>query len=112
MPELTHTEYVQSVRREAAELAARVLAGEACILESSHRMYGLLGRAELPETDPVVETFRLVSSDIDRLPVGSVRQHWAPEALAELEPALASAKEWALPMVREACADVVQRFGA
>ena len=109
---MTHEQYVLSVRRQAAEIAAGVLAGDVPILEGCHSLAALRWEVEVADRDPDFVTFAMISSGIDALPIGAVRAHWAPEALARLEPDIQSAIAWATPQALPACASVVQRFGA
>ena len=112
MERMSHLEYVQSVRSRIAGIAENVLAGEACVLQASHTLVGLLWEAELVESDDAFKTLRLVSSEIDHLPLGSVREHWAPEALAEIQPEIESTREWATPLVADACNALLLQFKA
>jgi hypothetical protein len=109
---MTHEQYVLSVRRQAAEIAAGILAGEVPILEGCHSLAALRWEVEIEDRDPDFVTFAMISSEIDALPVGAVRAHWAPDALARLEPDIQSAIAWATPQALPACESVVQRFGA
>jgi hypothetical protein len=109
---MTHDEYVLSVRRRAAEIAAGMLAGEVPILEGCHTLTSLRWEVEVGERDSDFVTFAMISSETDALPVGSVRAHWAPEALARLEPDIQSATAWATPQALPACQSLLQRFRA
>jgi hypothetical protein len=108
----THEEYVLSVRREAAKIAAGILSGEVPVLEGCHSLAALRWEIEVDEQDPDFLAFAIISSEIDALPIGAVRIHWAPEALARLEPEIQSAIAWATPQALPACKSVVRRFGA
>ena len=89
-----------------------MLAGEVPILEGCHSLAALRWEVEVEERDPDFVTFAMISSETDALPVGSVRAHWASEALVRLEPDIQSATAWATPQALPACHSVVQRFGA
>ena len=109
---ITHKEYVLSVRRRAAEIAAGVISGDVPVLEACHSLAALRREAEIDEHDPDFVTFAVISSETDALPVGPVRLQWAQEALARIEPEIQSAVSWATPQALPACRSVVQRFGA
>ena len=109
---MTHEEYVLSVRHEAAKIAAGILSGEVPVLEGCHSLATLRWEIEVDERDPDFLAFATISSEIDALPVGTVRTHWSPEALARLEPEIQSAIAWATRQALPACKSVVQRFGA
>jgi|JRYL01.1.fsa_nt_gb hypothetical protein len=108
---MTHEEYVLSVRREAVEIAAGILSGDIPVLEGCHSLSALRWEVEVDERDPDFMAFAVISSEIDALPIGPVRAHWAPEALARLESEIQSAIAWATPQALPACKSVVQRFG-
>lgn len=109
---MTHEEYVLSVRREAVEIAAGILSGEVPVLEGCHSLAALRWEVEVDERDPDFMAFAIISSETDALPIGAVRTHWAPEAMARLEPEIQSAIAWATPQALPACKSLVQRFGA
>lgn len=109
---MTHEQYVLSVRRQAAEIAAGILAGEVPVLDGCHSLAALRWEVEVEDSDQDFVTFAMISSEIDALPIGAVRAHWAPEALAKLEPDIQSAVAWATPQALPACESLVQRFGA
>jgi hypothetical protein len=109
---MTHEDYVLSVRRRAVEIAVGIIAGEVPILEGCHSLAALRWEVDVDDRDPDFVTFAMISSEIDALPVGAIRAHWNPEALARLEPNIQSAIAWATPQALPACQSVVQRFGA
>jgi hypothetical protein len=109
---MTHEEYVQSRRQQAAELARGILAGSMPLLEGCHALASLQHAVEAAEQDPDFQTFTLISSECDALPIGSARELWSPEALARVQPELESAIAWATPLAIPACRSIVQRFGA
>jgi len=109
---MSHEEYVQTVRQQAADICSGILAGTIPLLEGCHSLASLRWEVEVDERDADFSTFAMISSETDALPIGDVRAHWAPEALAALEPRIQSAIEWATPQALPACRSVVQRFGA
>jgi len=111
MERMTYQEYVQSARQQAVEIAAGILNGEVPVLEGCHSLAALRREVDVEESDPDFVTFAMISSEIDALPLGTVRAHWAPEALERMEPDIKSAIEWAKPQALPACRSVVLRFG-
>ena len=109
---MTHEEYVLSVRRRSVEIASGILAGQVPVLEGCHSLAALRWEVEVDDRDPDFLTFVMISSEIDALPIGAVRAHWAPDALARLEPDIQSAIAWATPQALPACQSLVRRFGA
>jgi hypothetical protein len=111
MEKMTHAEYIADVRRRAGEIAAAIVAGETDILDGCWALGPLLNQAEL-ENDPDAEAIGVIYSDLDSLPLGSARDHWAPEALNRLAPQLESAAAWATRTAMPAIQSLAHRFGA
>jgi hypothetical protein len=112
MPDrLSHEDYVRDIRRKAADICAGILAGEVDLFVGCHSLASLRQDLEVDPKDPDFAVFDLVSSETDALPVGEVRSHWAPEALAQLQPQIEAFVRWASPQVLPACSSVVERFG-
>ena len=61
--------------------------------------------------DADYRTFRGHRPETDALPLGRVRQHWAPDALADKAPEIERAEQWAFDFGRHAFANVIARFG-
>jgi hypothetical protein len=109
---MKHEEYVLSVRQEAVRIAAGILSGEVPVLDGCYSLAALRREVEVDERDPDFMVFAMISSEIDALPIGEIRAHWAAEALAGLESEIQSAAAWAEPQVLPACKSILQRFGA
>lgn len=112
MEKMTHAEYIASLRHEAGEIAAAVTAGRISVLDGCWSLGPLLAQAELDLGDSDAQTIGLVCSELDGLPLGEARTHWAPEALECLAPQLESAAEWAASLAMPAIRSVALRFGA
>ena len=84
-------EYVFSLRQHAVMLAKGILSGEIPVLDGSHWLSALHHDVDVEENDPDFLTFDAISSEIDALPIGAIREYWAPEALAKIEPEIQSA---------------------
>ena len=112
MQHMSHEEYVLSARSRVVEICTAILAGTLDVLDGCHSLASLRWEAEVDEGDQDFVTFAAISSETDALPVGEVRKHWAPEALAKLDPDIQSATAWALPLAIPACKSVMRRFGA
>lgn len=109
---MSRDEYVISCRTRAAEIAGSVISGSMPLLEGCHLLDALKVAVEVPDNDPDFLVFNVIQSETDALPIGRVREHWAPDALARLESELRSAAEWARPIALPACRSVLARFGA
>jgi len=108
---MSHEEYVESVRKQAAEIASGILDGSVNVLEGSYKLFTLQREAEVDPNDKDFTTFLAIVSETDALPVGKVREHWSSEALARLEPEIQSATAWAMRLATPACESIVRRFG-
>lgn len=106
-----HQVDVQRARLHAASIAAEVLAGRVSAVIGAVDLTRLRSSLQVPDDDPEFETFMVIDSECDGLPIGPVRQYWSAEALARKAPDVARAEQWALETGREAFQRVVERFG-
>ena len=58
-------------------IAAAVLAGQLSPVLGAIDLNGLRSSVDVPDDDPDFETFMLIDSECDGLPIGSVRQYWS-----------------------------------
>ena len=108
----TREDHIISMRQHAVVLAKGVLSGERPILDGCLWLDALRLEIGVEDSDPDFSVFAMISSQIDSLPIGAVRNSWTSEALAEIEPQILSATAWAAPLAMPACQSVVNRFGA
>jgi hypothetical protein len=101
---------IQNARAQAAKIAAAVLAGQLSAVLGAIDLNGLRFSVDVPDDDPDFQTFMVIDSECDGLPIGSVQQHWSPEALTRKEPEVAHAERWAMDTGAEAFRNVVARF--
>jgi hypothetical protein len=101
---------VQRARLQAASIAAEVLAGRVSAVIGAVDLTRLRPSLDVPADDPEFETFMLIDSECDGLPIGPVRQYWSVEALDRKAPDVARAEQWAMEIGREAFHRVVERF--
>lgn len=101
---------IQQARVQAASIAAAVLAGQISPIVAAIDLNRMRAIVAVPDDDPDFETFMLIDSECDGLPVGSVREHWAPEALARKESEVRHAEQWAIDVGYNAFRNVVARF--
>lgn len=107
---MSHEEYVLRVRQRAVEICSGVLGGRIPVLEASHELASLSAEMEVDEWDEDFLAFKVISDEIEALPIGEARRHWAPAALEEQEPEIQAAVAWAMPQAIPACRSVVRRF--
>jgi len=103
---------VQLARLHAASIAAEVLAGRISAVIGAADLTRLRPSLDVPDDDPEFETFMVIDSESEGLPIGSVRQYWSAEALDRKAPDVAHAERWAMETGREAFQRVVERFAA
>ncbi|MEZ5284332.1 MAG: hypothetical protein R2712_05890 [Vicinamibacterales bacterium] len=102
---------IRDARAKAAKIAAAVLARQLSPVLGAVDLNRLRFSVDVPTDDPDFETFILIDSECDGLPIGSVRQYWSPEALTRKEPEVAHAERWAMDAGAEAFRNVLERFG-
>lgn len=81
------------------------LEGAAAVLRLRDRVGGVPGR------DPDFDIFTAIVSETDHLPLKEVRHLWAEDALERLDPEIRRAEEWASGIGRDACENLLARFG-
>ena len=101
---------IQQARVQAASIAAAVLAGEISPLLAAIDLNRMRSSVAVADDDADFDTFMAIDSECDGLPIGSVRSHWAPEALARKEPEIRRAERWAIDVGYNAFWSVVRRF--
>lgn len=89
-------------------LAGRLSAIEGAI-ELNHRLRELL---DVSSDAPDFEVFTLIDSACEGLPTGSVRQYWAPDALAQRQADVERAETWAIEVGRMAFKNVLAACAA
>ena len=107
-----HQVDVQRARLQAASIAAEVLAGRVSAVIGALDLTRLRPMLDVPDDDPEFETFMLIDSECDGLPIGQVRRYWSVEALARNAPDVAHAEQWAMETGRDAFQKVVERFAS
>ena len=110
--DVSHEQYVASVRKRVAATATRMLKDELSFLEGAQILAALRHEAEVPDDDADFLAFVAVASETDSLPIGEVRKHWATDALQRLEPEIQAATQWAKQFASAACVSLVKRFDA
>ena len=99
-------------RRELISLAQAMLDGELSYLEGTAKILRVLKMlSDIEEPDRDMDVFILISSETDHLPFENDRHLWSKEALNKLEPVLKRTEDWAKSVARDACKNLVQRYG-
>jgi hypothetical protein len=100
-----------TAEQNVAQVAQAILDGRISIIAGARQIRQFCGgHAGLDERDPDLITFVGIDSETDDLPIGDVREYWAPDVLAqkdlEIERCEAMYREPAL----EAASHLVARF--
>ena len=111
MEHISHEEYVDRQRAKVASLAAKILKKEMSMIEGAKEIVSLCDGLDVDEDDKDILAFVLIESETDDLPIGKVRRFWAKDALAEKEPDVQEAEQWAQGVGVDACKNLVERFG-
>ena len=99
MPERTsHQDYAVSCRAKGVAIAAGILDGSIPVMDGCRSLDRLAPEVDIPADDPDFGAFSVIHSETDNLPVGQMREHWAPAALASLETETRAAARWAEPL--------------
>ena len=100
-------------RTEAAHAAHAILAGEVGLIEGVRHLTGI-GHALVRDfwDDPDFSVLGAVDSETDDLPVGQVREHWDPAALAVKDREIADYESTVRDAVLAACRSIRARYGA
>lgn len=101
---------IASNRQKVARIAQDILDGRIGVIEASRELSGLRFGVGGDEWDPDFITFVGIDSETDDLPVGQVRQHWAPDALAAKDAEIARCEKMYRDPACEAASHLVARF--
>ena len=98
-------------RQKIAEVAQGILDGHVGIIDGARQIRALCsGHVGLDERDPDLNTFVGIDSETDDLPMGAVRQYWAPDALAQKDVEIARCEALYRQSALEAASHLVARF--
>jgi len=104
---MSHDEYLATVKATAkariVEISQSVLSGRINVLPAAREISGLLHQieSEIESEDQLL--FAGIASETDDLPIGTERQHWAEEAFAVKEVAIARYESVCRPLITAAC---------
>lgn len=101
---------IKTARDKIATIATSMLDGSHSFIAGARRIKDLWWLAQLPQGDPDKNCFVLINSETDTLPMGSARDLWNPQALAELQPKIDHAEQWAQETGRAVCTNLIRRL--
>ena len=79
--------------QRVVEAASAILRGELGVIEGSRLLRSLQFEVSSLDLDPDFIPFIGIDSETDHLPIGEVRQLWAPDALVRLAPEIKAAED-------------------
>jgi hypothetical protein len=100
-------------RTEAVHAAQTILGGEVGLIQGVRHLTAI-GHRRLRDfwADPDFSVLGVVDSETDDLPVGQVRAHWNPAALAVKDREIADYESKVRDAVLAACRSIHARYGA
>jgi len=107
---MNHQEYILNNRKKCAEIAEGMIDGTVHYLEGSITLSSLRFEIGLSEFDDDFIPFIGIASEIDHLPIGSSRKHWAESALEKHETEIQECIKWAKETSIKECKSIVSRF--
>ena len=98
-------------QKKMAEVAQAILDGRVGVIAGARQIHDLCcGHYGLDESDPDIRTFVGIESETDDLPIGEVRQYWAPDALAKKDAEIARCEALHRQSALDAATHLVARF--
>ena len=98
-------------QQKVAQIAQAILDGRMGIIAGARQIRQFCGgHIGLDERDPDLNTFVGIDSETDDLPIGDVRQSWAPDALAQKDFEIARCEAIYRESAMEAASHLVARF--
>jgi hypothetical protein len=100
-----------TAEENVAQVARAILDGRISIIAGARQIRRFCGgHAGLDERDPDLTTFVSIDSETDDLPIGDVRQYWAPDALAQKDSEIARCETIYREPALKAASHLVARF--
>ena len=98
---------------DAILVAQRMLNDELGVIEGSIALAGYAHHV-VPDwrVDPDFRVFGAIASETDHLPFGEVRDRWSQDGLAKADTEIEAISDAYRPKVREACTNLIARFGS
>jgi hypothetical protein len=100
-------------RQRVVQIAQGILDGRVSIIAGARQIRGFSGgHIGVGERDPDLNTFAGIDSETDDLPIGDVRQYWAPDALAQKDVEIARCEAMYREPALEAATHLIARFAS
>jgi hypothetical protein len=101
--------HVLKLRRRVVETATAILEGRLCVTEGA-RVLGELAFDLSAQRDDAFVVLIDVDSESDAFPLGDVRAHWNPSALAREDESRRLYEETVRSRVNLACSELIRRY--
>lgn len=104
---------MNGTKRELLEilvLANDILEGKVTLIEGSRKIDGIVTFLDEFRDDSDFQIFKVVDSETDHLPVGSVRKEWSREALVKKDKDIEEVETFYRGKVLSACHSIISRF--
>lgn len=101
--------YEIKLRKEAAEVARRLLSSDEYYLDNIFRLSNIGSNLYDQCWDTEFHTFGLIASETDHLPLQHVRQHCSKEMLKKVDVEIAETITHYKDMVNSACNEVITK---
>jgi Protein of unknown function (DUF2489) len=101
-----------SAEQRVVAVASAMLRSELGVIEGSRLLCTLRPQVSSLHHDPDFLTFVGIDSETDHLPVGDVRQHWAPDALVIKDQEIQAAEAFYRDLAFAGCERLLARFGS
>ena len=107
---MTNEKYALSINQKVVFTARDMLNRKISFILGARVLSSV--RHEIPkmESDQDFDTFLLIDSETDSLPIGNVQQYWDQNALERLKPEIVAAEDWARKTGSSACQSLINRF--
>ena len=100
----------ERTRAAAIEIAQRALDGQVSAILAARELVKFRLSVGVPADDPDFLTLVSIDSQTAALPLGSIRELWAPSALAEKDDEIARREAWAREVGEPAFRSILKRF--
>ena len=104
-------EHEKSARAKAVSVAKQVLDGQLSPMLGAMELRRLRPSLNVPSMDSDFDLFSAIGSEGRSLPIGPIREHWAPDALAAKAGEIRNFERWSREVGTASFRNVISRFG-
>jgi hypothetical protein len=103
---------IATPQQRVVETASAILRGELGVIQGARLLCSLQARVSSVHHDPDFLPFIVIDTETDHLPVGDVRQHWAPDALARKDIEIHATEDFYRATAFTGCQRLIDRFSS